>query len=119
MAIENKGKQEMRPRYKQQSSDTVASTRHIPYFNYMDTEDFVKHRPMYADVFTIEITDKAWNLVNFAHPKQALYMLGSEGGGISKELLSLFPSIQIPSRNCLNLATAGSIVMYDRIAKGK
>lgn len=44
------------------------------------------------------------------NPRRAVYLLGPEDGSISF-------LVQIPSTYCLNVATAGAVVMYDRAAK--
>jgi len=106
-------------KYRTESSDTLDSQRHIPYFYYKDYHDFNAHRPN-ARLITIEIDDNAKELPKFNHPQQAIYLLGSEGGGLPKDVLNPAKAdvVVIPSKYCLNLAVAGSIIMYDRVAKG-
>jgi len=105
-------------RYTRQSSDTSHSSRHIPCFNYLDQDDFMKHRPLNSRLVCVELADKSFSLPAFAHPEQAIYLLGSEGGGLPDELMKSHPCVQIPTSLCLNVAVAGSIVLYDRRAKG-
>ena len=46
------------------------------------------------------------------------YLLGAEDSGISKNILAKCQYVlKIPGDYCLNVATAGSIIMYDRIVK--
>jgi len=105
-------------KYKRQSSDTVNSAQHMPCYNYQDLEDMLSHRPLNSRLVCIELTERSFSLPKFVHPAQAIYLLGSEGGGLPDALLKQFPCIQIPTTQCLNFAVAGSIVLYDRKAKG-
>lgn len=103
-------------RYKQQCSDTVKAWKHIPLFNYKDISEIII--PFDCQVVGVEIMAGAEGLSSFKHPERALYILGAEDHGLSKAAISLCHSfVQIPSTRCLNVAVAGSIVMYDRIAK--
>ena len=57
-------------------------------------------------------------LPEFEHPHRALYVFGPEDGSICGRLRSVCHHfVEIPSRSCLNLSTAASIVLYDRLAK--
>lgn len=105
-------------KYSRQSSDTGDATKHIPTFKYETARDFINHLPMRWDLVAVEITPDATNLVNFAHPKQALYVFGPENGSVSKDILAIARyKVKIPSRFCLNLSIAASLLMYDRISK--
>ena len=105
-------------RFHKQNSDTVRSWRHIPLFNYQTSEDFLKNRPHDCLIIGIEQTTKAKQIHGFAHPKRAIYLLGAEDKGLPGHILNLCNDvIEIPSKQCLNVAMAGSIVMFDRINK--
>lgn len=66
----------------------------------------------------VELKDGAEQLHNFEHPENAVYVFGPEDGSLTREeLVHCHRRIVIPSRHCLNLATAVSIVLYDRILK--
>ena len=53
----------------------------------------------------------------FAHPVQAAYVLGPERGVLSPALIARCAHlVRIPTAFSLNVATAGAIVMYDRLA---
>ncbi len=57
-------------------------------------------------------------MVKFTHPERAIYLLGAEDTGLPESVQSLCQSIiHIKSPMCLNVAVAGSIIMYDRISK--
>lgn len=66
----------------------------------------------------IELVDGAVPLQYFEHPEDAIYIFGPEDGGVSKALrVQAHHFVIVPTRNCLNLATTVSIVMYDRLLK--
>lgn len=105
-------------RYKQQCSDTTRSHKHIPYFRYKDSDDFLDHLPYDCFLVGIEIHEKSKPLLNFVHPQRAIYILGPEDGSLSNNIIEKCQHlIQFPSRFCLNVACAGTIVMHDRLEK--
>lgn len=76
---------------------------------------------MNQELICIETDKNSNNLVDFEHPKRAVYLLGAEDNGLSKEIMDApwKKVVYIPGRVCLNVASAGSIVLYDRVAKMK
>lgn len=105
-------------RYTKQSSDTMKTERHTPLFHWPSEDDFWDHMPMGCVPVGVEIVEKSRSLVDWHHPESAVYILGPEDGSLSAAMLQRCVSVvRIPGEFCLNLATAGSIVMYDRIAK--
>lgn len=104
-------------RYKKQGSDTCQAYRHIPLYQYETYEDFKKARPYDCQLIGIEFCEKSRPIKEFVHPQQAIYILGSEDGGLPnvviedcQHILEL-PSVRTPS---YNVAVAGSLVMYNR-----
>lgn len=99
------------------NADTCKSPRHIPLYEYESYEDFKKNRPMLCQLVGIEFCERSVPIANFVHPQQCIYLLGSEDGGLPKEVMDdcqhilELPSIRTPS---YNVAVAGSLVMYDR-----
>lgn len=105
-------------RYPRQASDTVASWRHVPHFDYRDVKDFNEHRPFDVPLIGVELTDDAHPLESFHHPERAIYLLGPEDGSLSREALSICQQVvRFQSSYCLNVASAGTVVLYDRQAK--
>jgi tRNA(Leu) C34 or U34 (ribose-2'-O)-methylase TrmL len=104
-------------RYKNQTSDTVKAWKQIPLFEYADWENFISNIPYYASLVAIEQAEGAGNLKVANHPKQAIYVLGAEDGGIPIKLMHDHQKVFIDTPLCLNVAVAGSIVMYDRQCK--
>jgi tRNA G18 (ribose-2'-O)-methylase SpoU len=105
-------------RFKKQCSDTMKSWRHIPSYAYNTFDDFNKNRPYGCKLIGIEMDKKAIQLDRFYHPKQACYLLGAEDSGLSKEALKECQGlIVLPGERSMNVAVAGSIVIYDRFVK--
>jgi tRNA(Leu) C34 or U34 (ribose-2'-O)-methylase TrmL len=66
----------------------------------------------------IEVRQNSESLVTFEHPDNALYVFGPEDGSIPKQLGAyIHRFVVIPTRHCLNLATAVATVLYDRQQK--
>jgi hypothetical protein len=74
------------------------------------------HLPEACRLVGIEFLDDAVELPSFRHPRCAAYVLGQERGSLSSEMMECVDHVvRIPTRFALNLATAGAIVMYDRV----
>jgi tRNA G18 (ribose-2'-O)-methylase SpoU len=107
-------------RYPRQASDTTATWRHIPLLEYADVADLHQHIPYDCQIVGVEITDEARPLETFAHPQRAIYLLGPEDGSLSRDALDICQHVvQFRSAYCLNVAAAGTVVMYDRATKGR
>lgn len=106
-------------RYRAQSSDTMQTPRHVPLYEYATFEDFYAHMPHGCQLVGVELVEGARSLPGFRHPERAVYLLGPEDGSLTEaDLRRCHSRIVIPGTHCLNLAVAGSIVLYDRVAKG-
>lgn len=63
----------------------------------------------------VEVRPDSEPLHTFEHPERALYVFGPEDGSVPKPLLShCHRFVVIPTRHCLNLATAVATVLWDR-----
>ena len=97
-----------------QESDTPNSQDHMPWYNFDGADSLVL--PDDCRLVGVELTDDAIELPSFRHPTRAAYVLGPENGSLSPQLMERCEFIiKIPSLFCLNVATAGAIVMYDRM----
>ncbi len=95
-------------------SDTTNSQDHMPWYSFDCVEDMLL--PDDCRLVGVELTDDAVNLPSFRHPTRAAYVLGPEGGSLSPVLMEKCAFVvKIPTRFCLNVATAGAIVMFDRV----
>lgn len=105
-------------RYKKQVSDTLKTWRHIPLFNFDSFEDFQKTIPYDCQLVGIEMDEKSVPIKTFIHPERVIYLLGAEDHGLTKEAIHKCQKlIYLPGRMSMNVAVAGSIVMFDRINK--
>jgi tRNA (guanosine-2'-O-)-methyltransferase len=105
-------------RYDHQGGDTVKAWRHIPVMHFATWAEYRVHAPFGWTPVGIEIGRAAVDLRDYHHPREAVYILGAEDHGLTNEAAALCKDlVVIPSRLCLNVAVAGSIVMYDRLAK--
>ena len=95
-------------------SDTSNAPSHIPYYQWQKISDM--QLPRSCQLVGVELLDEAVDLPSFRHPLQAAYVLGPERGSLSPELIHKCDHIiKIPTSFCINVATAGAIIMYDRI----
>ena len=103
---------------KKQATDTMQTPRHVPLFEYNTWDDFKNNIPRGCEIIAVELDEKSKPIENMKHPQQAIYLLGAEDKGIPLEILQdCTRIIQLPGEHCLNVSTAGSIIMYDRILK--
>ncbi|MDX1400360.1 MAG: RNA methyltransferase [Kiloniellales bacterium] len=94
-------------------SDTSDAAKHLPLFHYQSIDEL--QLPRHCSLVGVELTDEAENLPSFRHPTSAAYILGPERGSLSDEVLARCDfTVKIPTKFCINVGTAGAIVMYDR-----
>jgi len=108
-------------RYRRQPTDTNKAVNHVPLFHFSDIDDLVKHLPFGCQLVGVEIVPESVSLPKFIHPERACYLLGAEDEGLSGYAIEkCHRIIEIPGAAfCLNVATAGSIVLYDRVRRGR
>lgn len=95
-------------------ADTSKAAGHLPLYQWQSAAEL--RLPKGCRLVGVELLDEAVDLPAFAHPVQAAYVLGRERGSLSPELVArCHHLIRIPTTFSLNLATAGAIVMYDRL----
>ncbi len=97
-------------------ADTSKGQDHLPHYNW-DGLDGMR-LPLQCQLVGIELTADAIDLPSFRHPTRAAYVLGPERGSLSEPLLERCDFVvKIPTKFCVNVAIAGAIVMYDRVAQ--
>ena len=106
-------------RYTKQATDTVKAPMMVPLYHYEDFDDFNDHLPFGCPIVCVELAPKAAALPDVTHPDRAAYLLGAEDHGIPAALLVGRQTIQIPAvrPQSMNVAVAGTLVMYDRFLK--
>lgn len=71
-----------------------------------------------ATPVAVEFRENSENLVEFAHPENAVYIFGPEDGSIDQGTLRhCHRFVKIPTKHCTNLSAAVYLVLYDRLAK--
>ncbi|BDD07055.1 RNA methyltransferase [Aureibacter tunicatorum] len=105
-------------KYKKQNSDVLKVWSKIPLFQYETVEAFLQTVPYSCKIVGVEIDDNAIPIGEYEHPDRAVYLLGAEDNGLTKELKKKCQDIVVlPGDYSLNVAVAGSIVLYDRVNK--
>lgn len=103
-------------RYHRQASDTFAAVHHVPIFEYDCFDSFYINLPRSCRIVAVEQHARAENLRVFRHPLSAVYLLGAEDDGLPPAIVDRCHSIvQLDGEKSLNLAVAGSIVIYHRV----
>ncbi len=99
---------------RQIGSDTSKTVDHLPYYAFDGVDALLL--PRNCQLVGVELTDDAVDLPSFGHPVLAAYVLGAERGSLTPALMKRCDHIiKIPTGFCINVATAGAIVMYDRL----
>lgn len=107
-------------RYSTQPSDTTKTYRHIPLRQFETFKQFQDARPY--DCFLVGVEMGGEPLGDFKHPARAIYLLGAEDHGLSRDAINssqYLVSLETIRTESFNVSVAGSIVMYDRLNKGK
>jgi tRNA G18 (ribose-2'-O)-methylase SpoU len=98
----------------QPMADTSKASTHVPVYHWRSLADL--KLPKGCSLVGVELLDGAQELPSFPHPLRAAYVLGPERGRLSPELIARCRHVvRIPAAFSLNVATAGAIVMYDRL----
>ncbi|MEE2980575.1 MAG: RNA methyltransferase [Pseudomonadota bacterium] len=99
---------------KRAHSDTSDTPGRVPLYQFDDATSL--SLPHGCRLVGIELLDEAADLPSFRHPSQAAYVLGPERGSLSPALVERCEFVvRIPTKFCINVATAGAIIMYDRL----
>ena len=102
-------------RYKRQPSDTYNAAYHMPLYQYDGWDDFRANIPLGTRIVAVELTPDAQMLDDYEHPKQAVYLLGAEDNGIPVAILErCHDVVKLRGKRSMNVAVAGSIVLYSR-----
>ncbi|MEM6666039.1 MAG: RNA methyltransferase [Pseudomonadota bacterium] len=102
------------PRLRAMHADTARSSTQVPFYLHDTLDDLAL--PRHCQLVGVELTEDAVDLPSFHHPTQAAYLLGPERTGLDAATLARCDHvIRIPTAFSLNVATAGAVVMYDRM----
>ena len=95
--------------------DVMVRRKEMPVF--LGVDNILNYVPYDTTIVAIERSEKSVSLVDFKHPRRALYVLGGEDCSVSSVILSKTKhKVHIPAGS-LNIAACAYIVLYDREAK--
>ena len=106
-------------RYKPNSADTLNVPARLPLIELDDWAAFAKGAAPKAAVW-VAVETGGTPLADFVHPRNAVYLLGSEDHGLPTSVVRgcrEVVTIESAAYGSYNVAVAGSIVMYDRLVK--
>lgn len=109
-------------RYRTQVTDTPKTARHIPLFHFATIDDLSLHIPLGADLVGVELDQRATSLREFHHPVRAVYLLGAEDTGLPDAVIDRCDELVVLDSvrpQSMNVAVAGSIVIYHRHARSR
>tara|TARA_Y100001970_G_scaffold254321_1_gene329972 strand:+ start:1224 stop:1727 length:504 start_codon:yes stop_codon:yes gene_type:complete len=99
---------------KKVKSDTSIAPKNIPWYDFNSVTNL--NLPRGCSLIGVEFQEDSIELPVFRHPSNAAYIFGPEMGNLSPEILKIcIQVIKIPTNFSLNVATAGAIIIYDRI----
>lgn len=102
------------PRALEMRSDASRAEMHVPLYHWRSLAELAL--PKGCSLIGVEMLDAAADLPSFPHPLRAAYVLGPERGALTPELAARCQHlVRIPTAFSLNVATAGAIIMYDRL----
>lgn len=107
-------------RYQRVASDTTHAGRSVPIFHVPDWAGLSALVPSDTKLVGVEQHLLARPLPSFRHPEWCIYVLGAEDYGLPAELCGeLDALVEVPTLMSwsINVAVAGSVVLYDRHAK--
>ena len=105
-------------RYKRQSSDTMQTWKTIPLWHFETVDAMLSHSPFDCLLIGVELDERATPIQSCVHPDRCIYLLGAEDHGLTKATRDrCHRLVQLPGRASMNVASAGTVVLYDRFAK--
>lgn len=103
-------------RYHHAQTDTQKAIRHLPLIQCAGT--IFDALPFDCIPIAVDLLDAAVPLETFIHPKRAFYIFGAEDATLGAAVTARCKHIiKINTRQCLNLAAAVNVVLYDRNTK--
>lgn len=97
------------------ASDTQAAYRHMPLMSCADLHEIL---PYDCVPIAVDLCPGARPLSEYIHPERAMYIFGAEDATLGRRVTDWCRDVvYIPTTNCLNLAMAVNIVLYDRACK--
>ena len=105
-------------KFKKQSSDVTHAWNKIPLYIHQEFDEFYQSLPYSTQLVGVEMCEHSTSLHSFKHPLRSVYLLGSESCGLPENVINKCHAIvSLPGNFSLNVASAGSILIYDRVSK--
>ena len=95
-------------RFKRSPTDTLNAAKHLPIIEV----DSIPTIPLATHVY-VDFSERAVPIMDFNHPKQALYIFGPEDGTL--EVPPNKKVVYVPTVGSLNVTVAVGTVLYDRM----
>ncbi len=74
--------------------------------------------PSTVSIVCVELAEGATPLLEFNHPRDALYIFGPEDGSIEQSIIDQTDHVvYVPTIVCMHLAATVNVLLYDRLAK--
>jgi tRNA(Leu) C34 or U34 (ribose-2'-O)-methylase TrmL len=100
---------------KRAKTDTTKGFRHIPIIR---GDDVLASLPVDCVPVAVDLLPGATPLPEYEHPERAFYIFGGEDRTLGPEVVDRCRDrVFVPTTNCMNLAAAVNVVLYDRMAK--
>lgn len=101
-----------------ESSDVTHAWNKIPLYIHPHFDHFYSSIPYSTQLIGVEMHEKSIAVREFEHPQRAVYLLGCESSGLPSKIVDrCHQLVSLPGNFSLNVASAGSILIYDRINK--
>jgi tRNA(Leu) C34 or U34 (ribose-2'-O)-methylase TrmL len=97
-------------RFRHVRTDTSRAQRHLPIIECEELPTVVGCTHVFVD-----FSEDAQALPAFRHPKQCLYIFGSEDGTLTPPAGKAL--VYVPTCGSMNLAVSVGVLLYDRMAK--
>lgn len=102
-------------KYMNHPTNTMKSHKSVPS---VFVDDIFDALPYDCVPIAVDMLEGAIGLPDFSHPQRAFYIFGAEDNTLGKRVVErCSQTVIIPSFQCLNLASAVNVVLYDRFAK--
>ena len=96
-------------------TDTPKAYRKLPVLRVDDLRSVI---PFDCVPVAVDLVEGAIPLPEYQHPERAFYIFGAEDATLGARVLSWCrDAVMVPTRDCMNLAAAVNVVLYDRLAK--
>lgn len=105
-------------KYKSKGGDVTSAWTKIPLYHYESFDQLKQNIPYSTKLIGVEMGEQSQDIHQYKHPDRAIYLLGNEQSGLPPKIISeCHELIKLPGNYSLNVAVAGSLIMYDRESK--